>query len=210
MKRVFLTIVFALVMFGVKAQDMASVFTAMPDQYIPQLENEWRKDLIDLYNAGKEAKLQNTMNGFSTLKKLTANYLLLQVTDQSTVEMKLLPLVNNTNVVCVVNTVNGPVPDSRIAFYTTEWKPLNPTDLFTPVSSEWFIKENTDKKSESFRLVLPYLDMDLVKYTLDPDSLTLTATYTTPLYLGKEERKMIAPFLKDSPKVYNWEKFHFK
>lgn len=210
MKRVFLTIVFALVVFGVRAQDMASVFTAMPDQYIPQLENEWRKDLVDLYNAGKEAKLQNTMNGFSTLKKLTANYLLLQVTNQSTVEMKLLPLVNNTNVVCVVNTVDGPVPDSRIAFYTTDWKPLNPADLFTPVSSGWFIKENTDKKSEAFRQVLPYLDMDLVKYTLDPDSLTLTAAYTTPLYLGKEERKMVAPFLKDTPKVYNWEKFHFK
>lgn len=210
MKRFFLSIVFAVLVLGVKGQNMAPVFTAMPDQYIPQLENEWRKDLIDLYNSGKEARLQNTMNGFSVLKKLTDNYLLLQVTDESTVEMKLFPLVNNTNIICVVNTVNGPVPDSRIAFYTTEWKPLDMADLFTPVSSEWFVKENVDKKSEAYQKAAVYLDMNLIKYTLSPDSFTLTATYNTPLYLGKEERKLVAPFLKETPKVYTWEKFHFK
>lgn len=99
-----------------KAQDMDAVFVAMPDQYVPQLENAWRKDLIDLYNSGKEAKLKNTMNGFSTLKKLTDDYLLLQVTDRSTVEMKLLPLVNDTYVVCMVTTVYGPIPDSQVEF----------------------------------------------------------------------------------------------
>lgn len=66
----------------------------MPDQYIPQLEHAWRKDLVDLYTSGKESRLKNTMNGFSTLQKLTNDYLLLQTTERSTVEMKLLPLVN--------------------------------------------------------------------------------------------------------------------
>ena len=41
---------------------------AMPDQYIPQLEHAWRKDLVDLYTSGKESRLKNTMNGFSTSK----------------------------------------------------------------------------------------------------------------------------------------------
>ena len=94
MKRLFLSILLCVFVWGMKAQEMDAVFVAMPDQYVPQLENAWRKDLIDLYNSGKEAKLKNTMNGFSTLKKLTDDYLLLQVTERSTVEMKLLPLVN--------------------------------------------------------------------------------------------------------------------
>ena len=92
MKRLFLSILLCVFVWGMKAQEMDAVFVAMPDQYVPQLENAWRKDLIDLYNSGKEAKLKNTMNGFSTLKKLTDDYLLLQVTERSTVEMKLLPL----------------------------------------------------------------------------------------------------------------------
>ena len=86
MKRLFLSILLCVFVWGMKAQEMDAVFVAMPDQYVPQLENAWRKDLIDLYNSGKEAKLKNTMNGFSTLKKLTDDYLLLQVTERSTVE----------------------------------------------------------------------------------------------------------------------------
>ena len=105
-----------------KAQDMATVFTNMPDEYVPHLESAWRKDLIDLYNTGKSASLKNTMNGTSALLKLTENYLLLQSTERSTIEIKLLPLINNTSIVCMITTVNAPIADSRVAFFTTEWK----------------------------------------------------------------------------------------
>lgn len=210
MKRFFLSILFYVFVCGAKAQKMDAVFVAMPDQYVPQLENAWRKDLIDLYNSGKEAKLKNTMNGFSSLKKLTDDYLLLQVTDRSTVEMKLLPLVNETYVVCIVTTVYGPVPDSQVEFFTTDWKPLNAADLYTPVSDEWFIKEDVDKNGIAFIEATARLDMDLRKYSLSPEDQTLTVEYTTPQYLTKVERKQVELFLKNKPKVYTWEKFHFK
>lgn len=211
MKRLILAILIGMaIASGAKGQEMDAVFVAMPDQNIPQLENAWRKDLIDLFNTGKEARLKNTMNGFSTLEKLTSDYLLLQVTDRSTIEMKLLPLVNNTKIVCMVKTVDGPVPDSRIEFYSTEWEPLDASDLFTPVSPDWFIKEDTDRNSNAFMDADSRLDMDLIQYKLSPDNLTLSVTYTTPLYLSREDRKNVTPFIKESPKVYTWEKSHFK
>ena len=210
MKRLFLSILLCVFVWGMKAQEMDAVFVAMPDQYVPQLENAWRKDLIDLYNSGKEAKLKNTMNGFSTLKKLTDDYLLLQVTDRSTVEMKLLPLVNNTYVLCMITTVYGPVPDSQVEFFTTDWKPLDAADLYTPVSAEWFIKDDADKSRIAFIEATTRLDMDLRKYSLSPDNQMLTEEYTTPQSLSEAERKRVEPFLKNEPKVYTWEKFHFK
>lgn len=210
MKHFILSILLCVFALGAQAQDMAPLFVAMPDQYIPQLENAWRKDLIELYNSGKEAKLKNNMNGYSSLIHLTDNYMLLQATERSMVEMKLLPLVNNTYVLCVITTVSGPVADSRVDFYTTDWEPLNAADLYVPVSADWFIKENIDKNEAAFREAASSLDMELVKYTLSPNDLTLTATYTTPLYLSKEDRDKITPYLKESPKVFTWEKFHFK
>lgn len=210
MKRLILSILLSVFVMGVKAQDMAALFVAMPDQNIPQLENAWRKDIIDLYNSGKEAKLKNTMNGFSVLQKLTSDYLSLQSTERTTIDMKLLPLVNNTYVICVVTTVNGPVPDSQIEFYTTEWTPLDASDLFSPVSADWFIKEDADRNSNAFIDATSRLDMDLITYSLSPDDLTLTETFTTPLYLSKADREKVQPFLKDSPRVFTWEKFHFK
>ncbi|WP_195374174.1 MULTISPECIES: DUF3256 family protein [Parabacteroides] len=210
MKRLIFSILICAFALGVKAQEMDALFISMPDQNIPQLENAWRKDLVDLYKSGKDATLKNTMNGSSSLKKLTSDYLLLQATERSSIEMKLLPLVNNTNVICMIRTVNGPVADSQIEFFTTDWQPLAVSDLFTPVDADWFIKDDTDKNSNAFQDAASRLDMDLIQYTLSPDNLTLTATYTTPLYLSREDRKAVIPFIKESPKVYTWEKYHFK
>ena len=210
MKRFYLALLFVLYALGGYAQDMATLFSSMPDQYIVQLESAWRKDLIDLYNSGKEARLQNTMNGYSVLEKLTSDYLLLQSTERTTIEMKMLPLVNNTYIICMITTVSGPAPDSRIAFYTTDWQPLEALDLYAPVEAGWFIREGANKNSDAFLDATSRLDMDLVRYSLSPDANTLTATYATPLYLSKEEREKVQPFLKDEPKVYMWERSHFQ
>ena len=210
MKRLIFSILICAFALGVKAQEMDALFISIPDQNIPQLENAWRKDLVDLYKSGKDATLKNAMNGSSSLKKVTSDYLLLQATERSSIEMKLLPLVNNTNVICMIRTVNGPVADSQIEFFTTDWQPLAVSDLFTPVDADWFIKDDTDKNSNAFQDAASRLDMDLIQYTLSPDNLTLTATYTTPLYLSREDRKAVIPFIKESPKVYTWEKYHFK
>lgn len=192
-----------------KAQNMGTVFSNIPDEHVPHLEAAWRKDLIDLYTTGKQATLKNTMNGTSSLLKLTDNYLLLQSTERSTMEMKLLPLVNNTAIVCLVTTVSGPVADSRVSFFTTEWQPLPAEDLFTPVTKEWFINEGADKTSDAYKDAVSRLDMELIRYNLSPDSLTLTATYTTPLYLNGEEREKLAPYIKESPRLYTWETSRF-
>jgi len=189
---------------------MAALFTNMPDQYIPQLENAWRKDLLDLYTSGKEAQLKNTMDGVSSIRKLTPDYLLVQLTERSTLEIKMLPLVNNTHIVCMVTTIDGPVSDSRVEFFTTDWQLLNATDLFTPTTSEWFWKEDIDKNNNDYQYAVSRLDMELIKYQLSPDNQTLTATYTTPFYLSKTERDKITPFLKETPRIYTWEKFQFK
>lgn len=209
MRRIMATLLASFTLFGLEAQDMATVFTSMPDQYIPQLESAWRKDLVDLYRSGKEARLKNRMDGFSQLTKMTDDYIMLQTTERSCVEMKLLPLVNNTFVVCMISTVNGPVADSRVEFFTTGWEPLPSTDLFEEPKGDWYLRADAGRNNEELRAAISALDIDLVRYQLNPDSLTLTATYTTPLYLDKSGMEKIKPYLAD-PIVYKWEKYRFK
>lgn len=210
MKQILFLLFFGLFTVLAPAQDMVKVFTSMPDSCIPQLEEAWRKDMVDLFKAGKEARLKNTMNGSSVLTKLTGDYLSLQVTERSTIELKLLPLVNDTYIICMVTTVNGPVADSRVAFYTTDWKPLPSQDLLIPVKGDWFLQAAVDTTQSDYQTAVSRLDMELIQYSLSPDNLTLTATYTTPLYLGEEDRKMVTPFLKESPKVYQWKSTRFE
>ncbi|MDH6341498.1 hypothetical protein M2480_000250 [Parabacteroides sp. PFB2-12] len=196
---------------GVYAQNMATLFTDMPDSYIPQLETAWRKDLVNLYQTEKEARVQNLMGGFTVLKALTSDYMLLQVSERSTVEIKLFPLVNNTPIICLVTTVYGPAPDSRVDFYSPDWSPLDANELFTPTPAAWFLKEEIAEADQfAYNEALSLLDIELIHYQLHPDSLTLTATYATPLYLSQEEREKVMPFIKEEPKVYAWKKFHLQ
>lgn len=200
---------FLLIVPCVKAQNIAALFSNMPDEHIPYLETAWRKDLIDLYNAGKTASLKNTMEGTSALLKLTDNYLFLQATERSTIEMRLLPLINNTHIICMVTTVYAPVGDSRVSFFTTDWQPLDANELLTPINGNWFLKEDADKSANAYKDIVARLDMELIQYKLSPDSLTLTASYSTPLYLNQEERKKLKPYLKETPRVFTWESSRF-
>ncbi|MDR3269571.1 MAG: DUF3256 family protein [Tannerella sp.] len=210
MRYVFFLLLSVLTLPAVMAQDIASFFISMPNEHVLQLEEAWRKDLVDLYRSGKPATLDNTLKGRSTLVQLTPDYLLLQSSERSTMEMKFLPLINNTYIVCVITTVSAPVADSRVAFYTTEWQPLDASGLWSPATTDRFIKEDADRHSETFPNVISCLDMELIHYRLNAGNTTLTAEFTTPDYLNAEERETVKPFLKDTPVVYQWKAGRFE
>ena len=48
MKRLIFSILICVFAWGVKAQEIDALFVSMPDKNIPQLEDAWRKDLVDL------------------------------------------------------------------------------------------------------------------------------------------------------------------
>ena len=50
MRRVIVTLLICVFALGMNAQDMTSVFTAMPDQYIPQLEHAWKRIPAEKYD----------------------------------------------------------------------------------------------------------------------------------------------------------------
>jgi hypothetical protein len=192
------------------AQRMDELFIKMPSDIIIQLEEAWRKDLVDLYKSGKTATLENTMQGRSGLLELTDNYLLLQSSERSMMELKLLPLVNHTNIICMITTVSAPVADSRVYFYTTDWNPISSEGLYTPVTADWYWKEDVDHSSIACLDAKAMLDIFLVKYSLSAENFSLTAEYTTPMYLDDDSREKVTLLLKDIPKRYEWKSGRFE
>lgn len=210
MKRMIMSVLLTACAISVGAQDMAELFVKMPDEYIVELEDAWRKDLVDLYKSGKEAKLQNRMQGTSQLMKLTPDYLKIRTSGQSTVELKRLPLVNHTYIICMVTTVSAPVPDSRVDFFTTDWKQLPAIDLYTPASVEQFVRTDVDTADVVFLDTMAALDMDLFVYRLSEEAQTLTVEYMTPQYLDEAMREKAKRFFKTEPKVFTWTKGRFE
>jgi len=192
------------------SQTASEIFIRMPDNLITELESAWRKDLIDLYKSGKEATLENSLQGKSTLLTLNDDYLKLQLTARVTLEMRRLPLINNTYIICLVTTVYAPVPDSRVSFYTTDWQPLPAANLLTGTGKSWFIKEDADQNSQKYIDAMAVMDIDLILYSLSPDNDNLKAEYMTPKYLNAEDSLTVSGLLKDKPRIFKWNLGRFE
>ena len=210
MKRIVISLLLACSVIYSNAQKLEEIFVQMPDSLVEQLEEAWRKDIVDLYKTGKIATLENTMNGKSTLLKLTEDYLLLQSTEKSTVELKLLPLVNNTYIICMIETVFAPVADSRFGFYSITWQKLSSDGLVIPVNEDKFFKNDIDRTSLEFLDVSSRLDMFLVKYSVSAENMSLTAEYMTPHYLDDDYKERIKPYLKTEPIIFEWKSGRFE
>ena len=94
---------------SVMAQNMKSVFVAMPDSVTPLLTKVNREDCIDFLDSNMKAVVKNRFGNVAEMKVLTDDYVLMQTSEVGTLEMKLLPLADSTKVICMVKTVNVPV-----------------------------------------------------------------------------------------------------
>lgn len=194
---------------SVYAQDVVPYFTSMPDDLMPLLTINRRKDLIDLSNSGKTAQIENSLKGTTIVQTLKDNYICLR-SDSSTIEIAMLPMINDSYVICMIHTVCGPVCDSNIRFFTTEWKSLDKKLFLSPVENTWFFKDHANKNDNEFLYLSSLLDMDLIQYHINPDQLTLEQKYNTPLYLNKNGQEKLQPYLKEESKIYIWNKMRFE
>jgi len=210
MKKISIFIIVICSFFGTaKAQDIASLFTSMPEKMLLPMDSSQRLDIIDLYRAGRKAEVVSLLGESVLMTTLQDNYLQIK-SGNSTLEMALLPMINDSKITCVIRTVCAPVCDSRISFYTTEWKPLDAHIFITPVTKDWFIAEDIDKNNEYFKSFESALDMDMMQLCFEENGLSLIQTYTTPQYLSPDIRTKADKYLKHESKRYIWNKVRFE
>lgn len=108
---------------------MRDVFAKMPDEMLPFVTTNNRLDCIDFIENGMQARVKNRVDEYVELKQMTTDYLLLQTSEVGQVEMKLFAQTDSTAVICMVETVSGPVADSYIRFFDQGWKELSLGDV---------------------------------------------------------------------------------
>ena len=195
---------------SVVAQDMKSVFVAMPDSVTPLLTKVNREDCIDFLDSNMKAVVKNRFGNVAEMKVLTDDYVLMQTSEVGTLEMKLMPLTDSTKVICMVKTVNVPVADSSVRFYTSDWsQQLDVKEFLQLPSMDAFFLPNDLLKDEAI-LTRKKADMHLMKAQLSKEDTSLTFTYTTPDYLNEEDREKLSPHLRKEPIVLRWSEGKFR
>lgn len=202
MKNILFTLV---LLFGVHgfsvAQDMRTLFLEAPDSVFPLLDKGLRADCIDFVDAGMKYAVTNKLEGKSTLVELASDYMLLETTTSSTIQMKKLPTADGF-VICVVNTVRAESADSRVAFFDSSWRRVATNNLFTSPSIRDFFA--SDSVAEE---LTDMCDIYLVSLSLNGDDTSMVAEYTMPSYMNKEDAERLLPNLRKIR--YNWDGMRF-
>ena len=210
MQRMLLIVLTFFCALSATAQNMKSVFVSMPDSIAPLLTQTNKEDCIDFLDSNMKAVVKNRFGNEAEMKALTENYVLMQTSPVGTLEMKLLPVNDSTNVVCMVKTVCASACDSEVHFYTSDWsKKLDAKNfLQTPEADAFFLPNDTLTDEDA--LIRKKADMHLMKVSLSKDDASLTYIYSTPDYLNEEDREKLLPHLRKEPIVLRWQDGKFR
>lgn len=196
MKLLFLSTILFGMSLSLSAQNINSLFVAMPDSLSPLLTKVNRQDFADFLSSGMKAVVKNKFGGESEMQKLTDDYIMLKTTDSSVEEMKMLPLNDSVKIICVVKTYSGPVEDSKVEFYSTDWKKLSCEDFIKlPSLEDFFVKEKD--KLPKFR------DMFLYKAELSEKCNGIIFTFCSPDATDKETSDKMSGCIKKNLE-YTW------
>lgn len=195
---------------ALQAQEAKTCFKNMPDSICPLLSAVNRADFIDFLESKMKAEVTNSFGGKSEMTELSPDYIRVQMTPQSTWQMKLLPVNDSTKVICTVSTVCAPACDSHINFYTTDWKELPAASYLPalPAMDDFIIQAPDTVDIYEYQAARRQADMLLVKTDLSAKDTALTFTFTTPDYMEKEAAEKLKPFIR-RPIAYTWNQGRF-
>lgn len=195
---------------ALQAQEAKTCFKNMPDSICPLLSAVNRADFIDFLESKMKAEVTNSFGGKSEMTELSPDYIRVQMTPQSTWQMKLLPVNDSTKVICTVSTVCAPACDSHINFYTTDWKELPAASYLPalPAMDDFIIQAPDTVDIYEYQAARRQADMLLVKTDLSSKDTALTFTFTTPDYMEKEAAEKLKPFIR-RPIAYTWNQGRF-
>ena len=130
------------------AQSLKDLFLKMPQEVCPVLSEYNRLEIVDNQKNGKTMQTRNLFRTFSKMEELTDDYAHLVISKSSEKEMKMLTKNDGTRIIMVISTIFcDETPDSSVAFYSTDWKPLPTHDYYTLPPIDNFRRVTIDKNT---------------------------------------------------------------
>lgn len=204
MKKI-VTVLFIFIATSAFPQKIDDVFKTMPNSILPGLSDGNRTML--LVDTGKTV----IPYSLGEIEKLAyaPDFLKIKTSGIGSTQLKLLPLINDTQIICVIRTVCGKACDSNIRFYSTDWKELEAKTLLSHISAASFF-DSSKKDSENYKFALSLPDIYPVSAEFENGSDSLTLKLDLENYLSDEQLAEIRPFIKNETITLNWNNISFK
>ena len=185
------------------AQNIKNIFLDMPESITPLLSSVNKADFIDFLDSNMKAVVKNKFSRDSEMKTLGKDYVFIQMTEESTWQMKILPY-KESYLIAITSTVCGPAKDSFLKIYSASWDLLSLTDFYKePQLSDFVVFEEYVKDSLNL-FDLKAIDLLLSDMKFNQENLELEVYLSSLDYLNEEMRAKVTPYFKKSLK-YFWD-----
>ena len=197
MRKLLLGLCLAAMPITMMAQQVCKMWVSMPASVAGALEKSGRQELLDLKQMKKTATIAGPLGERCSIDTLTADFLSVRMNDVYTLQMKMLPTSSGDSLLCLVQTYAGPQPESRIAFYSPDWKALSMPQMHLDVD----LQRPDTMSEDDFNKLQALFDPKLVSFSLSPSSAELVVALS-PAAISEEEKANIK-LLKLQNKL-NW------
>lgn len=191
-------------------QTLSDAIKSMPEDIIWGLTTEQKDEILANQTDSIVTVSGNSLYNKYIRENISDTFISIQTSDAGNVQIKLLPLINNTNIICVVKTVCKDFCDSNISFYTQDWTEIKDKSLFPTPELSWFIKSNIEKHSDEYKNAIAVVDILPIKLSLSPNSNSIQIELNIEKYLDEKNYTTLTAFLQDSPKELKWDKTKFE
>ncbi len=172
-------------------------FVEMPGSILDLINQSTRLDMLDYYDADSLWMAPNALEGRSVLKKVTPDFIEVQITDVSTLQIKVLPWKGKGDVVAVCYTIASASAsnDSELRFFDASMKELPAKNFLKPLKLKDFfdIPKGSLTSMDEIREMVPF---PTIEYNLAADSQDLTARLTVKEYINQDDIKILELFQK--------------
>lgn len=198
MKKIFLILLVSFSLLPLNAQNMRQIWLEMPDSIVPYLNRSLRTELADYVTMGMKSEVRNALRDTTRIEKLTDDYILVQLSNATKLEIKSL----DASTIAMVQTWCGPLAESKLSLFSNNWevKPLN-VDV-----SPMFVKPDT-MSQQRYSELLDMANVTMNEMQLSVKDNSLTIKYSVPL-LSSTDKKEMQAILRQ--RKLNWNGTTFK
>lgn len=185
------------------AQQVRKMWVNMPTSIAGSLEKSTRQELLDLKEMKKKAVISGPLGEECSIDTLTTDYLSVRLSDVSTLQMKMLPTSSGDSLLCLVQTYAGPLPESSISFYTSDWKALPMPSMHLDVD----LQRPDTMTQDDFSKLQALFDPKLISFTLSPSNKDLVVALS-PVIISEEEKAHVKALILQRKLNWNGKTFN--
>lgn len=199
---------------GATAQsvDVRAAFLESPDYVIPALGQAQKQDLMQSVVDGKSSgeAVQNIYGGDSRVLEMTKDYLHIALDSLTDLQIKLLPLVNNTSLICMVATSTIAPQQSVVLFYDAVWQQIPSADLFVIPELQAFLLHPSQPLSPDVKTALTEIGNLNYHVQFEPNLPQATVRITSfDAVEMQRQHPDVKQFLRPDGVRLTWEKSRF-